>query len=93
MRNTLIALGTAGLLVACGAPDVGTGPTPLGASQLETHRRGADVTGRTGPGWTEAELREGLQAATICNDNYQVRNLEITRAPSGALIFKGVCAR
>lgn len=81
----------AGLLAGCGGASQ---PIHQGsASGMEVNRRGAEVYGTAGPGWTDAELQEGLNAGTVCNNNESVRNLEITRDASGTIRFTGVCAR
>ncbi|WP_306113126.1 MULTISPECIES: hypothetical protein [unclassified Roseovarius] len=91
MRRVLVAIATVGVVAGCGGE-----PEPVhqgSASSMEVNRRGAEVYGTAGAGWTNEELRAGLNAGTVCNNNERVQNLEITRDASGRIRFTGVCAR
>lgn len=91
MRLGFLAMAAAGLLGGCGGDThpVHNGPD----SSMEVNRRGAEVYGTAGSGWTDEELREGLNSGFVCNNNERVENVEITRDPSGKIRFTGVCVR
>lgn len=91
MRPSLAAILATMLVTACSGD-----PQPVhegSASSMEINRRGADVYGTAGPGWSDAEVQQGLNAGTVCNNNERVRNLRITRDSSGTVSFTGTCAK